>query len=113
MKKGFTLIELLVVVTIVAIVVGFALPYVQQYVQSKKTSGNIVAASGHRASHSNLPRSLMDARYPLVGVETVTYDGCDYILITCPDGTQSATHKGNCRACLARTNNLPAEAEVK
>ena len=33
MKKGFTLIELLIVITIIAILAGAAIPYVQQYVE--------------------------------------------------------------------------------
>ena len=37
-KKGFTLIELLVVITILAILAGAALPYVQNYVKESKIS---------------------------------------------------------------------------
>ncbi|OGK04942.1 MAG: hypothetical protein A2W80_13335 [Candidatus Riflebacteria bacterium GWC2_50_8] len=36
MKKGFTLIELLVVITILAILAGAALPYVQNYVEESR-----------------------------------------------------------------------------
>jgi len=38
MKKGFTLIELLVVITILAILAGAALPYVQNYVEESRIS---------------------------------------------------------------------------
>lgn len=37
MKKGFTLIELLIVVTIIAILSGAAIPYVQDYVEQSRT----------------------------------------------------------------------------
>lgn len=36
-KKGFTLIELLIVVTIIAILAGAAVPYVQDYVEQART----------------------------------------------------------------------------
>ncbi|MBI3037584.1 prepilin-type N-terminal cleavage/methylation domain-containing protein, partial [bacterium] len=32
LRKGFTLIELLIVVTIIAILAGAAIPYVQDYI---------------------------------------------------------------------------------
>jgi len=37
-RQGFTLIELLIVVTIIAILVGAAVPYVQDYVDQTRTS---------------------------------------------------------------------------
>ena len=36
MKKGFTLIELLIVITIMAILAGAAVPYVQDYVEDAR-----------------------------------------------------------------------------
>ena len=38
MRKGFTLIELLIVVTIIAILAGAAIPYVQDYIDQAKLS---------------------------------------------------------------------------
>lgn len=38
MKKGFTLIELLIVVTIIAILAGAAIPFVQDYVEQAKVA---------------------------------------------------------------------------
>lgn len=38
MKKGFTLIELLIVVTIIAILAGAAIPYVQEYIEDARIS---------------------------------------------------------------------------
>lgn len=38
MRKGFTLIELLIVVTIIAILAGAAIPYVQEYIEDARIS---------------------------------------------------------------------------
>lgn len=38
MKRGFTLIELLIVVTIIAILAGAAIPYVQEYIEDARIS---------------------------------------------------------------------------
>jgi len=41
MKKGFTLIELLIVITILAILAGAAVPYVQDYVEDARIAAAV------------------------------------------------------------------------
>jgi prepilin-type N-terminal cleavage/methylation domain-containing protein len=104
-KRGFTLIELLIVVTAVMIVIGFVLPHYQRCAQTKTVPQSLSAPLVPQQ-----PKTLEQACFATT-VENVTHEGCDYILLTSHNGTVVLTHKGNCRACIARTANLPAEKQ--
>lgn len=104
-KRGFTLIELIIVVTIVAIVVGFVLPHYQRYAQTTTVPQSFSAPPAPQQ-----PKTLEQACLATTA-ENVTHEGCDYILLTSHNGTVVLTHKGNCKACIARIVNLPAEKQ--
>ena len=96
LKRGFTLAELIVVLLAGLILAGAAVSFIQRSgVQSVESQ------------HIGDPPRVQDV-YPSCRVEVVVYDGCDYILWGNVHST--LTHKGNCRACLARTSvHMPAE----
>lgn len=99
LKRGFTLAELIVVLLAGLILAGAAVSFIQKSGVQSVESRNI--------SSLDDPPQVQDV-YPNCRIEVVVYDGCDYIFWGNVHST--LTHKGNCRACLARTSvHMPAE----
>jgi general secretion pathway protein G len=72
LRKGFTLIELLIVITIIAILAGAAIPYVQDYVEDARISR---AKSDMDEIRSALIRYELDRGTAYVGSSTASLVG--------------------------------------
>ncbi len=93
-QSGFTLIELMIVVAIIGILAAIALPAYQDYTKRAKLTEVILAASGCRASVSEIYQASSSNPWPgagSFGCEIASGSGSKYVTSVVTDTTGKIT----------------------
>ncbi len=106
-QSGFTLLELLIVVAVIGILLAFALPAYQRYVQRGKLSEAIATLSDLRVKMEQYYQDNRNygAAGGSCGVAMPTAPAAKYFVYTCALGTGSGDTTGNQSYRLTASGN--------